>query len=132
MKGLKQDNFIRLFQLPSLFCITSVTVVVLTSIGLWKAAIGFGIGVLLYMVNLLFLYEGNRSLLGAKSPQTGRMIAAISSIGRMALLGMALAFLAHIWFPALIAACSGLLAGQVNLQLSLLIQRGISKKWLGL
>jgi hypothetical protein len=132
MKGLKKDSFIRLFQLPSLFFVASVTGVVLTSIGLWQAAIGFGIGVMLYMVNLFFLYEGNRSLISARSPRSGRIIATISGIGRKAFLAVSLAFLAQFWFPALIATCGGLLAGQVNFQLSLLIQGGISKKWLGL
>jgi hypothetical protein len=132
MNKWKQASFISLFRLPSLLVVASITGAVLISVGLWKAALGLLIGVFLYIINLFFLYESNKSLLGARSPQAGRFIAGISTIGRMIFLGVALAFVSRMWFPAFLAACSGLLAGQVNLQLSLLIQGRTSKKWSGL
>ena len=124
-------GFISLFRLPSLLLVASVAGIVLGSLGLGMAAIGLLIGVFLYVVNLFFLYEGGKSLLGAASRRSGRMVATLGSIGRMLFLAVALAFVLRIGFVTFIAACGGLLAGQVNLQLVLLIEGRIGRRCSG-
>ena len=128
MSKKTEVSFISLFRLPSFLFVTSVAGIILGSIGLGTAAIGLLIGVFLYIANLFFLYEGGKSLASAKSPRTGRMIAAMASIGRMLFLTVALAFVSRIGAVIFAAACGGLLAGQVNLHLVLLIEGRMGRK----
>lgn len=121
-------GFISLFRLPSFLLVTSVAGIVLGSLGMGRAAIGLLIGVFLYVANLFFLYEASKSLLSASSRRNGRMAATMASIGRMLFLAVSLAFVFRIGLVAFIAACGGLLAGQVNLQLVLLIEGRIRKR----
>ncbi len=130
-KGKKID-FISLFRLPSFLLVTSVAGIVLGSLGFGMAAIGLLIGAFLYIVNLFFLYEGGKSLLSSESRRNSKMIAMMSSLGRMLFLAVALAFVIHIGLVAFFAACGGLLAGQVNLQLVLLIEGRIGRRCSGL
>ena len=117
MNSGKQVGFISLFRLPSFLLVTSVAGIVLGSLGMGRAAIGLLIGVFLYVANLFFLYEGGKSLLGAESRRNGKMAATLGSIGRMLFLAVALTFVLRIGLVAFVAACGGLLAGQVNLHL---------------
>lgn len=124
----KQVGFISLFRLPSFLLVTSVAGIVLGSLGMGRAAIGLLIGVFLYVANLFFLYEAGKSLLSASSRRNGRMSATMASIGRMLFLVVSLAFVFRIGLVAFISACGGLLAGQVNLQLVLLIEGRIRRR----
>jgi len=124
----KQVGFISLFRLPSFLLVTSIAGIVLGSLGMGRAAIGLLIGVFLYIANVFFLYEGGKSLLSANSRRNGKMAATLGSIGRMLFLAVALAFVLRIGLVAFIAACGGLLAGQVNLQLVLLIEGRIRRR----
>jgi len=127
----KEPDFISLFRLPIYLLVTSVAGIVLGSLGIGRAAIGLLIGVFLYVANLFFLYEVGKSLLSASSRRNGRMTATMASIGRMLFLAVALAFVFRIGLVAFIAACGGLLAGQVNLQLVLLIEGRIGSRCSG-
>jgi len=124
----KQVGFISLFRLPSFLLVTSIAGIVLGSLGMGRAAIGLLIGVFLYIANVFFLYEGGKSLLSANSRRNGKMAATLGSIGRMLFLAVALVFVLRIGLVAFIAACGGLLAGQVNLQLVLLIEGRIGRR----
>lgn len=124
----KQVDFVSLFRLPSFLLVTSVAGIVLGSLGMGRAAIGLLIGVFLYVANLFFLYEAGKSLLSASSRRNGRMSATMASIGRMLFLVVSLAFVFRIGLVAFISACGGLLAGQVNLQLVLLIEGRIRRR----
>ena len=124
----KQVGFISLFRLPSFLLVTSIAGIVLGSLGMGRAAIGLLIGVFLYIANVFFLYEGGKSLLSANSRRNGKMAATLGSIGRMLFLAVALVFVLRIGFVAFVAACGGLLAGQVNLQLVLLIEGRIGRR----
>jgi hypothetical protein len=124
----KQVGFISLFRLPSFLLVTSIAGIVLGSLGMGRAAIGLLIGVFLYIANVFFLYEGGKSLLSANSRRNGKMAATLGSIGRMLFLAVALVFVLRIGLVAFIAACGGLLAGQVNLQLVLLIEGRIRRR----
>jgi len=121
-------GFISLFRLPSFLLVTSIAGIVLGSLGMGRAAIGLLIGVFLYIANVFFLYEGGKSLLSANSRRNGKMAATLGSIGRMLFLAVALAFVLRIGLVAFVAACGGLLAGQVNLQLVLLIEGRIGRR----
>lgn len=124
-------GFISLFRLPSFLLVTSIAGIVLGSLGMGRAAIGLLIGVFLYIANVFFLYEGGKSLLSANSRRNGKMAATLGSIGRMLFLAVALAFVLRIGLVAFVAACGGLLAGQVNLQLVLLIEGRIGRRCSG-
>ena len=124
----KQVGFISLFRLPSFLFVTSVAGIILGSLGMGRAAIGLLIGVFLYIANVFFLYEGGKSLLSANLRRNGRMAAILGSIGRMLFLAVALVFVLRIGLVAFVAACGGLLAGQVNLQLVLLIEGRIRRR----
>jgi len=124
----KEPDFISLFRLPIYLLVTSVAGIVLGSLGIGRAAIGLLIGVFLYVANLFFLYEGGKSLLSASSRRNGKRIAILGSIGRMLFLAVALVFVLRIGLVAFVAACGGLLAGQVNLQLVLLIEGRIRRR----
>jgi len=121
-------GFVSLFRLPSFLLVTSIAGIVLGSLGMGRAAIGLLIGVFLYVANLFFLYEAGKSLLSASSRRNGRMTATMASIGRMLFLAVSLVFVLRIGLVAFIAACGGLLAGQVNLQLVLLIEGRIRRR----
>ena len=128
----KNLDFITLFRLPSYLLVTSVAGIVLSSLGFGMLAVGLLIGVLLYVTNLFFLYEGGKSLLNGASSHSVKTNAALSSIGRMFFLAVALGFVLRIGPTSFFAACGGLLAGQVNLHLVLLIEGRIGRRCSGL
>jgi len=107
-------GFVSLFRLPSFLLVTSIAGIVLGSLGI--------------VANLFFLYEAGKSLLSASSRRNGRMTATMASIGRMLFLAVSLVFVLRIGLVAFISACGGLLAGQVNLQLVLLIEGRIRRR----
>jgi small-conductance mechanosensitive channel len=88
---------------------------VLAMIGKAMAAWGVIMGVALFALNILLLREIARTLLHRK--ERGVKIAtALSSSGRLLLLGIALAAIATgLGRDAVLGACGGLLIAQVNL-----------------
>jgi len=79
------------------------------------AALGVGLGIALFGMNLLLLREVARALL--RQERRGvKMAAALSSSGRLLLLGILLAAISlGLGRDAVLGACGGLLIAQVNL-----------------
>jgi hypothetical protein len=104
-----------LFRLKRTGPLLLVAVVVLLLLTYYAAALGMVLGVLLFAVNLLLLYEAGRSLLSSSTPRAGRAIAAGSSVARLLMMGVGLwlvfAFLGR---EALLGACGGLFLSQVH------------------
>jgi hypothetical protein len=113
-----------LFRLRGTILLCSMTAFLCALFGLEAAPIGMGIGYVLFVLNAFFLYEGGRSLLSAGSGSKGRVIAALSSLGRILFLMVALVFVARMGTQVLLFAGGGLLLGQLNLHLAHILRRG--------
>jgi hypothetical protein len=104
------------YRLASTVGICGVIAIVLGLLGQGMAAAGIGIGVLLFLVNLLLLHEIGRSLLSPRSARWVGLIAGGSSVGRLLLLATVLSLVfASLGKGALVGACGGLFVAQVNL-----------------
>ena len=123
MRNLLACEFVWLFRLRSLFLLGAVGISILAAIGLTQAALGLTIGVVLFVVKSFFLYEAGRALIKRDSKGIGRAVAALSSLGRVAFLAVALALVAQLGHSALYAACAGLFLSQVNLHLAHIMRR---------
>ena len=117
MESLLSCEFFRLFCLRRLFLLGAVAAAGLAAAGLAQAAIGCIVGLTLFTVKSFFLYEGGRALMTCHSKAIGRAIAGLSSLGRVLFLAVALALMSRLGRPALLAACGGLLLGQIHLHL---------------
>jgi hypothetical protein len=96
-----------------LLCAAGALVLVL--LGRSGAAVGVGIGFGLYVLNVVLMAEIARSLLDA-GPRRIRIATGLSSVGRLSLLGVALAAVAVLLGrETVLGACGGLLVAQVNL-----------------
>ena len=124
MKNSFLHEVVTLFRLRSTLLLCSATAFLCMLFGLEVAPIGMGIGYALFALNAFFLYEGGRSLLGAGHSKKGRAIAALSSLGRILFLMVALVFVARMGTQVLLFAGGGLLLGQLNLHLAHIIRRG--------
>ncbi len=116
-------EFVWLFRLRSLLILGGVGTSTLAAIGFTEAAIGFAIGLSLFVVKSFFLYEAGRALIRRNSKGLGRAIAALSSLGRVVFLAVALALVSRLGQAALFAACGGLFLGQINLHLDHIMRR---------
>ena len=114
---------VTLFRLKSTLLLCSATAFFCALFGLETAPIGMGIGYILFVLNVFFLYEGGRSLLGTDRSKKGRTIAALSSLGRILFLMVALVFVARMGTQILLFAGGGLLLGQLNLHLAHILKR---------
>jgi hypothetical protein len=123
MKNSLSHEIVTLFHLRSTLLLCSATAFLCTLCGLETALIGMGIGYALFVLNAFFLYEGGRSLLGAGHSRKGRAIAALSSLGRILFLMVALVFVARMGTQVLLFAGGGLLLGQLNLHLAHILRR---------
>jgi hypothetical protein len=104
------------FRLLRLLILGAVAVVALTVIGRAAAAIGIGLGIALFCLNLFLLHEIGRSLVPTRARRTASMIAAGSIAGRFVLLAVALGLIAvYLGRETLLGACGGLLLSQVHL-----------------
>jgi len=112
------SEFARLFHLRSTLCVGIAAAVLLAAFGLGQAALGVLIGIGLFVATSAFLYEAGRSLFNASSAQRSRVMAALSSVGRLAFLAVSLALVSRLGRSVLIASCGGLLFGQMNLHLT--------------
>jgi len=110
-------EFVWLFRLRGLLILGGVGASTLAAIGFTEAAIGFAIGLSLFVVKSFFLYEAGRALIKHNSKGIGRAVAGLASMGRILLLAVALALVAQLGRSALFAACGGLFLGQINLHL---------------
>jgi hypothetical protein len=97
-----------------LFCAALAGALVAT--GHARAAIGAGIGLALCVSNLVLLYVTLRSLVGREAPGRAGLLAAVSSVGRLLLLGLALgAVAAFLGREAFLGAAGGLVLAQISL-----------------
>jgi len=109
---------IRRFRLGRSAATAAAAAFVVGVVGYPWAALGIWIGVALFVTNLLLLHEIARSLATAAGRRSGRSITVGSSVGRLLLLGVALAFVGlGLGRETLLGACGGLLVTQVNLNL---------------
>lgn len=85
----------------------------------YRVAGGVALGLALYAANLLLIMEIGRSLLRDKAARRPKPLAAISSVGRLFFLAVALSVIAlFLGRHVLLGACGGLLIAQVNLHVS--------------
>ena len=124
MKNSLSHEVVTLFRLRSTLLLCSATAFLCALFGLEAAPVGMGIGYALFVLNAFFLYEGGRSLLGAGHSKKGRAIAALSSLGRILFLMVALLFVARMGTQILLFAGGGLLLGQLNLHLANILGGG--------
>jgi hypothetical protein len=123
MRNLLVSEFVGLFCLRRLVVLGGGGVSILATVGLLQAAVGFGIGVGLFVFNSYFLYETGRALIKRDSKGRGGAIAGISSLGRILFLAMVLAVVSRQGQVVLFATFGGLVLGQTNLHLSYMIKR---------
>jgi len=105
-----------LFRWRSTVLLTLTAVITLAVVRQYRAAGGVVLGLLLYAGNLFLMMEIGRSLL--RKSETGRpkMLAALSSTGRLLFLAVALSLVAvFLGREILLGACGGFLIAQVNL-----------------
>jgi len=118
---------IELFRLRRSGLLALIAIAILFSLQFYAAALGVLLGVGLFAMNLILLYEAGRSLLSASSKGTGRALAAGSSIARLLMMGVALwlvsAFLGR---EALLGACGGLFLSQVHLHFPIRRVEGVT------
>ena len=123
MRNLLTCEFVQLFRLRNILVLGIVGASILASVGLSEAAVGLVIGLALFVLKSFFLYEAGRALIKRDSKGIGRAIAALSSLGRVVFLAVALALVAQMGLSALLSACGGLVLGQLNLHLSYIVRR---------
>jgi hypothetical protein len=117
MEALPVRNAMRrdLFRWRSAVLLTLVLSLVLLAFQSSRAALGAVIGFGLYAANLFLIAEIARGLTREGGPIARRMVA-VSAVGRLLLLTVALAALGLSWGrEMLLGACGGLLLAQINL-----------------
>ncbi len=127
MKESFLREIISLFRLRRALLLCCGTILVAAFFDMGRAPFGTLIGYGLFVLNAFFLYESGRSLLGANpsAKWRWRVIAALSSFGRILFLAIALGLTAQLGTSTLLFTCGGLLLGQLNLRLSyLFVKRG--------
>ncbi len=123
MSNLSFTEFNRIFHICSGLLFSVIVSSILSVFGLWVLAVGFLVGCLLFVLNLLFLYESGRALIRLEGRERAGAMAGCSSLGRILFLGVALALLAQVSVPAFSAACGGLIFSQTGLRLVYIRQR---------
>jgi hypothetical protein len=115
-------------RIGSALLICSGAAVTLAILGRGTAALGVGIGFGLYLSNVLLIAETARALIEGADSRRARLHASLSSVGRLGLLAVVLSLVAvFLGRGALLGACGGLLAAQVNLH----VPRGRGKEGAG-
>jgi len=123
MSNLSFSEFNRIFHIDGALFLSVVVSSALSIFGQWMLAVGFVVGCLLFVLNLLFLYESGRALIKLGARERAGIVAGCSSFGRILFLGVALASLAQVSVPAFCAACGGLIFSQTGLRLVYIYQR---------
>ncbi len=107
-----------LFRWRSAILLTLALSLVLLALRSFPAALGAVIGFSLYAGNLFLIAEIARSLTREGGSIARRMVA-VSAVGRLLLLAVALAALGLAWGrEILLGACGGLLLAQINLHVA--------------
>lgn len=103
-----------LFRWRSTAALIALLMGALGAVRLLPAALGVALGFVLHVANLFLLAEIARSL--RPDQARARMLFALSAVGRLLLLAMALAMIHRVFGQqVLLGACGGLLLAQVNL-----------------
>lgn len=123
MSSLSFAEFNRIFHIDGSLFFSVIVSLVLSIFGLWTLAAGFLVGCLLFILNLLFLYESGRALIKLGVRERAGTVAGCSSLGRILFLGVALALVAKVSVPAFCAACGGLIFSQTGLRLVYIYQK---------
>jgi len=123
MSNLSFTEFNRIFHICGGLLFSGTVSSILSVFGLWVLAVGFLVGCLLFVLNLLFLYESGRALIRLEGRERAGAMAGCSSLGRILFLGVALALLVQVSVPAFCAACGGLIFSQTGLRLIYIRQR---------
>jgi hypothetical protein len=98
------------------FLVCGVLAVGLLAFGRPTAALGVGLGFALFLANSLFLYLTLASLVGRDAPSRARVLAGLSMVGRLLLLGFALwLIVSRLGREAFAGAGGGLLVAQISL-----------------
>jgi len=124
--GTHDDHALALLMSLGVHVIAAVCVAIASLVALlgsWQAAAGVAAGLALHLLNVLLLVEAGRSLLGLGSRRAGRTAAFASSVGRILMLGIGLAFLGRLGQLALLAGCGTLLFTQLALHCGAVCQR---------
>lgn len=88
---------------------------ILAALGHTSAAVGVGLGLLLFLINTFFLFVTLQSLVGRAAPHGAPALAAASSIARLLLLGIALVGIAiTLGSETFLGAGGGLIAAQIS------------------
>ncbi len=88
---------------------------ILAALGQRSAALGVGLGLLLFLLNTFFLYATIQSLVGRAAPHGAPALAAASSVARLLLLGVALGGIAVLLgSETFFGAGGGLVAAQIS------------------
>ena len=104
------------FRWRSTGLLTGIAIVVLCLFRQLRIAGGVALGLILYAANLLLIMEIGRSLLRDQGARKPKLLAALSSAGRLFFLAMALSLIAiFLGRDVVLGACGGLLIAQVNL-----------------
>ncbi len=116
MNGIEERIERDPFRWRSTALIGVVAILVLVAVRQYGAAGGVALGGLLYAGNLFLMMEIGRSLSRQETASRVKAIAALSSTGRLLLLGIALSAIAvFLGRAVLLGACGGFLIAQVNL-----------------
>jgi hypothetical protein len=119
--GQKEQSFIDLFNLRKLSIILILAVIVMAVLGTKTFLFGFLYGVVLFLINCLFLVEGGKLISQVRSRQSARKLALLGFIGRYLFLAVMLIIAAFLPQVNILAACVGLLFAQSTFYLLLLI-----------
>ncbi len=91
---------------------------ILAALGRTWAATGVGLGLLLFLLNTFFLVATLQSLVARDAARAAPALAAVSSVARLLLVGVALAVIAVVLgSEAFLGAGGGLIAAQISLLL---------------
>jgi hypothetical protein len=105
-----------LMRIPTALVLCSLVAGGLWAFGETRAAAGVAIGWALYTINAWMLYEIGRAFLCARSAGAANLLASMSTVGRLAMLFVALIFV-HLGLgrSATLGACGGVLLPLLNL-----------------
>lgn len=119
MKPLASGRSRDPFRWRSTILLTVAAVIVAAVFRQYSVAGGIALGLLLYATNILLMMEIGRSLLRRDESGRPKMMAALSSTGRLLFLAIALSLIAVFLGPnVVLGACGGFLMAQVNLHVA--------------
>ncbi|MCD5417382.1 hypothetical protein LR021_03325 [Candidatus Bipolaricaulota bacterium] len=120
----RDQKFVDFFCLRELSLVLFLAIAAVALFGTRAHLFGFLYGVVLFLINGLFLLETGKLISQNRSRQVASKIAVIGFIGRYLFLAVMLVAAAYLSPVDLLAACAGLLFAQSIFYLSLIIGKG--------